>query len=367
MNAMTNPTTLTAASKQWMTRPADQRFTSLPEMQTFVQGVRDRSKASVISSRRLQARPVAEDHSALVIEGSDGFMVPTNWAFGQIAERAKAPAAYLRKLPAPLVADCLNWGLSRNDATDVGVLSRADDPLTTLAAATGPNYGRIWNSTIIDALINRFGDGVTGPFKVPGEFGQAVDVTRDNTTLYASDRDMFVFLADETNRIEVPNRRDGQSGSLARGFFVWNSEVGSATFGVATFLFDFVCMNRIVWGTEGYREIRLRHTSSAPDRWIEEVAPALIAYSQSETHSITDAIAAAQRARIDDVDSFLKERFTSGQAQAISLAHLADESRPIETVWDAVTGITAYARGIEHQDKRIEFERAAGKVLDLAA
>jgi hypothetical protein len=32
---------------------------------------------------------------------------------------------------------------------------------------------------------------------VPGEFGQRVAVTKQNTTLYASDRDMFVFLADE--------------------------------------------------------------------------------------------------------------------------------------------------------------------------
>ena len=36
---------------------------------------------------------------------------------------------------------------------------------------------------------------------------------------------MFVFLADEENRIELPNRRAGRFGAFARGFFVWNSEV----------------------------------------------------------------------------------------------------------------------------------------------
>jgi hypothetical protein len=46
---------------------------------------------------------------------------------------------------------------------------------------------------------------------VPGEFGQRVTVTQDNTTLFASDRDMFVFLADEENRIELPSRRAGRS------------------------------------------------------------------------------------------------------------------------------------------------------------
>ena len=31
----------------------------------------------------------------------------------------------------------------------------------------------------------------------------------------------------------------------------------------------------------------------------------------------------------------------------------------METIWDAVTGITAYARGIQHQDARVEVERIA--------
>ena len=53
-----------------------------------------------------------------------------------------------------------------------------------------------------------------------GEFSQWVTVTKDNTTLFASGRDMFVFLADEENRIELPDRRAGCSGSFARGFFV---------------------------------------------------------------------------------------------------------------------------------------------------
>jgi hypothetical protein len=39
---------------------------------------------------------------------------------------------------------------------------------------------------------------------VPGEFGNRVTVTKDNTTLFASDRDMFVFLADEENVILEP-------------------------------------------------------------------------------------------------------------------------------------------------------------------
>src|SRR5258706_13043324 len=91
-----------------------------------------------------------------------------------------------------------------------------------LRAATGPAYGRIWDADIVDALVERFGDGVSGHWRVPGEFGERVTVTKANTTLFASDRDMFVFLADEDRRIEVPRRRNGSGGSMARAVFMWD-------------------------------------------------------------------------------------------------------------------------------------------------
>jgi Domain of unknown function (DUF932) len=359
---------LMTASRQWASRPMDQRFTSLVELDNHCQYQREHCMAKVISSRGLTIQPVEEDAQALVCVGPNGGPVNiTNWSFGQLAQRAGAPAGYLRELPAPLAADCVNYGLKhQRDIADIGCLLYKNSGPAELRAVTGPSYGRVWNSTITRALVNRFGDGVTGDFKVPGEFGHDVVVTKENTTLYASDRDMFVFLADEKHRIDNPNRRDGKSGSLARGFFVWNSEVGKCTMGIATFLFDYVCCNRIVWGAEGYQEIKIRHTSSAPDRWIEEVALAIELYANSSTDGVVKCLEAAKQARIDDVDKFLVARFTKSQATAIKAAHLADEQRPIETLWDATTGITAYARSVPYQDQRVDLERKAGAVFALA-
>ena len=360
------------ASHQWASRPADQRFTSLTELHDHAVSIREHSHAKCVSSRAIAAQPVDGDYKALQVVGPNGAPVNvSNWAFGQLAARAGAPAGYLRDLPAPVAADCLNYGLQvARDVSDIGILLYKNGGEPELRAATGPNYGRIWNSVITGALIQRFGDGVTGDFRVPGEFGKAVTVTKDNTTLYASDRDMFVFLADEQHRIEIPNRRDGQPGSMARGFFVWNSEVGSATLGISTFLFDYVCCNRIVWGASDYNEVKIRHTSGAPDRWLEDVVPAIRSYANSSTGSITKAIEDARAAKIGDhdaVNAFLAKRFTRSQVGAIQAAHKNDEGRPIETLWDAATGITAYARGIQYQDDRVKLEREAGRVLDMVA
>lgn len=363
-------TTLTDASRQWASRPADERFTSLIEMRDKLRTLRANSNARVISNRSMTAVPVvAEGHehaTGLAIQGPGGASVlPTHWSFGQLAQRVGAPAGYMRDLPPEIAADCINWGLKRRDVEELGVLLQRPNGHTNIAAITGPNYGRVWNDRIVESLVRTFGDGLSGTFKVPGEFGRAVEVTKANTTLFASDRDCFVFLADEENKIEVAGRRDGKPGLLSRGFFVRNSDVGAASFEIDTFLFDYTCSNRIVWGVSDHARVSFRHSKGAPDRFAEQVAPALSRMHTEGTHNIIASIEAAKASRIDDVDKFLTGRFTKSQATAIKAAHLADEGRPIETLWDVATGATAYARGIEYQDSRFELERAAGKVLDM--
>jgi hypothetical protein len=363
-----NTQTLTQANAQWSSRPADQRFLSLPELYAVTHASRENSRARVVSTRQVEVQPASDNPMAgLVVAGQNGSATPTNWAFGQLAAIAGAPAGYLRKLPAPIVADAMNYGLRFNrQADDMGLLLTRQESGVELRAATGPAYGRVWNDDIVSALMNKVGDGRTGNFRVPGEFGKAVEVTRENTTIYGSDRDIFVFLADEENRVEMDNRRDGKPGSLARGFFVWNSEVGSQTMGAAFFLFDYVCKNRIVWGAQGYKEMRLRHTKSAPDRWLEEISPVLLEYSNASAGPIEATIRAAQERRIgDDLEAFMAKRFTKPEMTGILQAHLREESRPVETMWDAVTAVTAYARAIPNQDDRVAMERRGGALLDL--
>lgn len=360
---------LMEANRQWSSRPEEERFLSLPEMLAMTEQSRINSRSVVVSSRRLQAVPT-EDNRGLLIEGPNGHgYAPSHFAFGQLATLATAPAGYLRTLPAPMAADCINYGLHVNrDVEDVGVLISREPGAASgeLRAATGPRYGRVWNSEVIRALMDKFGDGRTGDFRVPGEFGKQVPVTKQNTTLYASDRDMFVFLADEENRIELPNRRNGEAGTLARGFFVTNSEVGAGALKVKTFLFDFVCRNRIVWGAEHVQDISIRHTAGAPDRFIEQVQPALIEYANSSAAGIQIALKAAQEARLDTkVDDFLAKRFGPRVAVKMQHAHMMEEGRPVETLWDAVTAATAYAREVPYTAERVELETIAGAMLDL--
>ena len=78
-------TTLMQAHHQWATRPAEERFTSLPAMLAAMEAQRAISRAAVVSSRQLRAVPT-DDNAGLMIEGPNGHAyAPTNWAFGQAA------------------------------------------------------------------------------------------------------------------------------------------------------------------------------------------------------------------------------------------------------------------------------------------
>jgi hypothetical protein len=358
-----------SANEQWRTRPSDERFTSLLDLATAAQHTMDHSAARVVPSKGLTADVV---DGKLVIRGPNGNQaLPTHWAFGQWASRAGAPAGYLRDLPTELAADCLNYGMHiARPVEDVGVLLYQNSGPAELHAVTGPNYGRIWNARVANALVEAFGDGRTGTFRVPGEFGKQVEITKANTTLYASDRDIWAFLADEDKSGTIKNRRDGKSGRYSTGIVIGNSDVGAGKMWVAFFLFDYICCNRIIWGMRDLEEFSIRHTASAPHRFMSEVVPMLKEVAQSTVTLGEAKIVAAQAAQIADLDKFFANRkFTRSQIGGIKAAFETDEGRKLIddcSVWDAVVAATAYARSLQYQDARVVIEREAGKMLMAA-
>ncbi len=223
------------------------------------------------------------------------------------------------------------------------------------------------------------GDG-TGEtvWKVPGQLDWSsmthnpyVDVTRDTTTLYASDRDVFVFLVDDTHPIEAGRLPNGEPDLFFRGFYAWNSEVGSTTLGIATFYLRAVCMNRNIWGAENFQDIRIRHSKFAAHRFAQEAAPALARFANSGTANFVSGIKAAQRqvvARDDEErETFLRKRgFSKNESQRIIQTVLAEEGHPPESIFDFVSGITARARSEPHQDARIAMETKAQALMRQA-
>jgi hypothetical protein len=226
-------TNLYDAHHQWASRPADERFSTLDNLAEDVRARRSSSREEVVDVRGLH----------IAIEGDNGIGLNhhhptalfTHWAFGQLCTTIGAPARYLRTLPAELAGECLRQGISRSSEKckllyrnfDEGL---SDDGILQTAALTGPTYGRIWDNEVIAALQ----EAVSGSgWHVPES------KNAEPAGLYASDRDMFAFMVSDEAPIEVGNAK------LGRGFFIWNSEAGASTFGLTTFLYNYVCGNHV--------------------------------------------------------------------------------------------------------------------------
>jgi len=75
-------TTLMQASRQWATRPADERFLSLLELQAFTHLQLENSRSLVFSSRKLEVLPDETDPKmrGLLVGNPDGTVAaPTHW------------------------------------------------------------------------------------------------------------------------------------------------------------------------------------------------------------------------------------------------------------------------------------------------
>lgn len=372
-----------AVSRQWISRPADQKFLSLDALKAAVDARRDNSVELTIPTKKIEliapSSPTSIDqtHDLQVGLPTGQIINPTHWSFGQLCGLGKAPAGHYRELPSQIVADALAYRLRYNrEIDDVKLYSSRGD----LLAATGPDYGRIFDSEVVAAVQQVAGNG-TGDarWKVPGmlnwenmTYDPEHPVTMDTTTLYASDRDVFMFMVDDRNPIEVGKLKTGEPDLMFRGFYISNSEMGSGALRLAAFYLRAVCMNRNLWGVEGFEEVTMRHSKYAPSRFIEQARPALESFANGSSGKLIEGVAKAKAAKVasDDEEAlaFLAGRGLSRKmaAKVMEAGEIGEGEKP-RTVWDMAQGITRVARDIPNTDARIELESEARKLLDKVA
>lgn len=356
---------ITTVSQQWMMRPDDERYLSIEALKTAVQSRKMQSWTTLNQTASLRVVP---DGGTLRVQvqdrtsNLDRLLNFSHWSFGQLAGLAKSPAGYLRTLPAPIAAIPLQYCLERNAVKENALILAQTNGTNTLRAVTSPTYGRIWDIQVVEAVerVNQ-----SGRWKVPAA-SYADRNPKKASTLYASDRDVFMFLVDPEKNIEVAGRK------YARGFFTWNSEVGSAVFGLCTFLYDYVCDNRIIWGATNVQELRIRHTSGAPERFAYEGARYLTRYAEESTSRTVEIINRAATYELpneepDSVEKWLTARGFTAAIAASSIEAAQQEEGEARSLLDIVNGVTAYARGLTRTDERVALEIKASKLLNLVA
>jgi len=359
---------ITRASREWISRPDDERYLSLDDLHRATRERAYRSEVRTLVNQSLLVRGSEEAGCDLLLEAEDlGVLSPTHWSLGQLATISHTPARWLREIAsAPagpaFAAHAVNLGLRHLAARErVQVMSEEIGASRALRCLVGPDYGRIYDHEVVEAVRAVNGDN---RWRVPASSQSEANPKRA-TTLYASDRDVFIFLVDEENSVKV--RVGDNVRHLFRGFMVWNSEVGHQRFGMMSFLYDFVCDNRMVWGAREVKEMTITHRKNAPERFLREVTPVLRSYVESSVRDVEEKLERAARMKVgktdDEVLSWLRSHeFTRPEAEKIVESAKAEEGGA-RSAWELVNGGTAFARSIPYADVRVAFERRVSRLI----
>ena len=416
---------LSVASNQWATRPDDERFLSLSDMYRARHTAETNCRESVINSGQLRADWLGEE---LILQPSPDTSLPvtfkaTNWAMSQFSSWHSIPFGTIKLwqedseevATKQLISDAINHSLKYRGRELAFYHDKLDNGYPqTLRAVTSESYERINDYELIDKVI-QFVDrsqrqGVT--WKVPGTIdwstGQHIadiEVTKRNTTLYAGDRDSFIFLVDDMNPINMGKTQRGEDDLLFRGFILGNSVVGYRRIWGMGFLFRGVCQNRCIWGAQDIVSFKMKHLKNVRQRLFESnpdsdspfeqrrFVEGLMYLSDQQQNTMLQAEnmikSANQREEFTDRDSRKKalvKLFTARTADNIldhhyklfgevdSAGNLVVDSKgnvntdsEILTRWHLHNTATEYAKTIPNQDARFDLELQAAKILPLAA
>jgi hypothetical protein len=380
-NMGTRSSNLVQASREWATRPADQRFWTLQELYAKTRQYAAESVVKPVNLRDCTA--VALPNDDLGLQGPAGNVATfQNYSFGQICGQCNAPASYLRELPAPLAADCLNNGLKRIGGNQALMFHRNGG--LHLRCVTSTSYSRIWNHEVAEmALMLQERQGwVTPPAwpcgleGVPVRRATEADVVGHSLVkvgdeispagLYASDRDCFIFQINPDVTIDA-----GGGEHLCRGVFWSNSEVGDARFRGTMFLFDYVCGNHIIWGAKVVAEISIIHKGRAHEVFsdaMEEATQRVLESASDDTRRIKLAKEYILGANGEEI---VKRVFTANlgitrqeaqMAYVLAERHADEHGDDPTTAWGYVAGLTRLSQQ-QYADKRDSMDRAGGKIL----
>ena len=261
---------LDVLSRQWMSRRPDEKFLSLPALQAHTKARADRMEEIRLSTEKLEivspeildtddrATALAKFNQLQFVSPGRDPVAPTSWAFDQVAGLAKAPSAWLKQMPGTNVANDLTYALRYNRGPEA-IKLYADDLEAT--AITGPDYGRIFDWEVVEAVAAAT-SGASGDhrWKVPGMLDWSTNVydplhpvTKDTTTLFSSDRGVFMFLCQDLAPIEIGKLWDGSPDLVFRGFYVTNSEVGAGALKLGAMYLRAILLQSHSLGRRGVR------------------------------------------------------------------------------------------------------------------
>ena len=215
-------------------------------------------------------------------------------------------------------------------------------------------YTRIDDSALLELVIDEAFDFDPPPVGDSGATG-----------LYAGEQDMFAFMIDQKAWVEVGEDR------FAPGFFVWNSEVGRRSMGIASFWYQRVCGNHIIWDPTHLVSYSRKHTANVETALgdFRKVIRHLVESSSARRDKFAKSISRAQHTPLGTCPEQVS-KLLSGFGIGARSVHEAVETMAAKsdgfTLYNAVDALTRVTGRLQNAGERVEQDGKIGQLLTLA-
>lgn len=340
----------------WNKKDNDATLT-LDKAVAATEDIKNRSQTIDVGFGELEAR----DNNGLEIACLGERLELTSHAFDQLCNKMKAPADYLRSLPANMAARCLNYGFDMFGHKDGSMLVTArNNAKPIVRALTSDRYARVWDADVLKHTQRLVRAGWT-PSRV-----------RYN------DSGLEIRLRGNVQQ----NESSGLSG-LAVSARVINSEVGGIALGIEEYVERLVCSNGLMVKLFSGKQ-RKRHIGNLDQTFGQQFERLASGDAEQGLGMFARTLEAARNHRLGDNKDEVIERvygmripdLTKRNAEeAFDIALATREDDDPRSIYGMVQGLTRLSQGTWGKDRnqanahsgrwqeRYRLDNAAAKLL----
>ena len=366
--------TIMTASREYASRPKDERFESVHALVQNAAHDKQLSAERAYNLKDLRVVPVQAElgvshdptyGQSLRLESPQGTAKFTHWSFGQTCRMLGAPASYLRELPPSIAADALNFGLQDSaHGTTANLLVKANGGEPIVRACTSDSYGRCWDSDLYGSVANLLTDRDPS-WSLPPVWGGGV------AGAYRGDRDSFLIVTNGGSIVNDPSA--GNDGTMYRGLMIRNSEVGASSVVIETILYRYICGNHMLWGALYDSRFKRRHVGSHVTRdVVREIGRIALQWAQASPardNAIIRTLIDREIAHTKEavIDELRKMGATKDQAESAYMLCEQTERVSPRSFWGAAQGLTRLSQQAGYQDERYDLDRLAAVIMAKGA
>ena len=339
---------LKEAHRQLFRRTPDECFASLTDLHAHCQRQKEASAERWESPARIATTP--RDATSLLLNvGTDGAFMMTDWAFTQLCKIANVGKETVNRLSADTASKVFAETLPKGSKPLQ--IFELDGAVRSIHSAS---YTRLHSADLL-ATVREFAVDFEPPQKA----------MTGSTGLFAGEQDAFCFLIDPTGWAEIEDQ------AFAPGFYLWNSEVGRRSVGIATFWFQAICQNHIVWDAVEVVDYRRKHTANVHESLtsVRRIIENLVAKRDERRDGFVRVLKNAMQTMLgDDADDVLKELTKRGIPRDLGKRSLEiAEQHGRFTIFAVVDALTRLTQELKYAGDRTEADLKAAKLLELAA